>query len=90
MPITRSAKKALRQSERRREQNLLRKEAFKQVIKEIRIFVQEKKIGDAEALLTKAYKMLDKAAKSGVIKKNSASRKKSRLARLINKGKRQS
>lgn len=87
MPITKSAKKALRQSLRRRAQNLVKREAFKNVLKEIKKLVEAKKIKEAEALIPKAYKALDKAAKTGVIKKNAASRKKSRLVKLIRKAK---
>jgi small subunit ribosomal protein S20 len=87
MPITKSAKKALRQSLRRRARNLEKKEAFKNVLKEIRRLVEAKKIKEAEALVPGAYKALDKAAKTGVIKKNTASRKKSRLMKLLRKAK---
>ena len=38
---------------------------------------------DPKKLLSEAYKAIDKAAKRGVIKKNTASRKKSRLTKLI-------
>lgn len=85
MPITQSAKKALRQSERRRERNLKTKKATKSVVKEFRRLVKTKRLEDAANFLPKAYKYLDKAAKVGVIKKNAASRLKSRLARLIAK-----
>ena len=79
MPITESAKKALRQSERRRERNLLKKEAFKDAIKKIKKLVQADKIDEAKKLIPEAYKAIDKAAKTGVLKKNNAARKKSRL-----------
>lgn len=85
MPITKSAKKALRQNIKRRTRNLGHKNKIKNLIKEIRVLVGGKKIEEAKKLLPKIYKTLDKAAKIGVIKKNTASRKKSRLARLINK-----
>ena len=84
-PITTSAKKALRQNARRREKNIERKKAIKNLIKEIRILVAAKKIEEAKKLLPQAYKALDKTAKVNTIKKNTASRKKSRLAKLINK-----
>lgn len=85
MPITKSAKKALRQSFRRRAQNLKRKEEFRHVIKEIKKLVSAKNFGEAETLIPKAYKALDKAAKTGAIKKNAASRRKSRLMKEIKK-----
>ena len=49
-----------------------------------KLFVSKTKEGAKEALVL-AYKALDKAAKKGVIKKNTASRKKSRLAKAIKK-----
>ena len=47
--------------------------------------ISEKKIEAAQALVPKAYKAIDKAAKRGVIKKNTANRKKSRLVAAIKK-----
>lgn len=84
-PITKSAKKALRQSKKRRVQNIRRKNAFKDIIKNIQKLVLENKKKEAEKLLPKAYKAIDKAAKTKVLKKNTASRKKSRLTRSVNK-----
>ncbi len=57
------------------------------MLKEIKILIETKKTKEAEALIPKAYKALDKAAKTGVIKKNAAARKKSRLMKLIRKTK---
>jgi len=76
VPITQSAKKALRQNKRRREQNLAKAKAFKDAIKKF------KKSPSAEAL-SLVYKKLDKAAKTNVIAKNKAARLKSRLSGLI-------
>jgi small subunit ribosomal protein S20 len=83
MPITSSAKKALRQSETRRIQNEKRKKAFKDAIKNLRKLVAQKKIDAAKELLPKVYKVLDKTAKVGTIKKNTADRLKSRLTKLV-------
>lgn len=85
MPILKSAKKALRQSARRRIRNLQKKRAIHDVTKKIRVLSAQKKIEEAIALLPKAYKAFDKAAKTGVIKKNAASRYKSRLTKRLNK-----
>ena len=84
-PITKSAKKALRQSLRRRKRNLRRKNTMKDIIKRIRKLAAEKKIKEAKQLLPLAYKAIDKAAKTGVIKKNTAARKKSRLTKNLQK-----
>jgi len=83
MPITKSAKKALRQSQRKRKRNQSYKYRVKTIVKELRELVSAKKIEEAKKLFPQVYKALDKAAKSGVIKKNTASRKKSRLSQLI-------
>lgn len=84
MPIKKSAKKALRQSKKRRARNLGRKKKIKDLTKEIRNLISQKKIKEAKALLPQIYKILDKAAKAGTIKKNTASRKKSRITKLVN------
>ena len=83
MPITTSAKKALRQSIRRRRENLARKEAFRGAIKTYKKLIAAKKVGDARAHLALVFKALDKAAKVNAIKKNKASRLKARLSRLL-------
>jgi len=83
VPITSAAKKALRQTERKTVFNLRRKRAMKGQIKEISKLLKENKQEEAFKLVPKAYKAIDKAAKRGVIKKNTASRKKSRLVKAI-------
>lgn len=83
MPITKSAKKALRQSKKRRERNLAYKKKIKSLIKEAENLVSQKKIKEVKKLLPQIYKALDKAAKVGVIKKNTATRKKSRITKTI-------
>ena len=85
MAITKSAKKAIRQSAKRKEQNSVYKNNIKKVVKEAQTLVLAKKMAEAKKLLPKIYEALDKAAKVGVIKKNNASRRKSRLTKLIDK-----
>ena len=85
MPITRSAKKALRQSKKRNLANLAFKRKFKAAIKDFRKEVMAKGLEKAKSLLPLVYKTVDKATKKGVIKKNTASRYKSRLTQLLNK-----
>lgn len=82
MPITQSAKKAIRVSSRKKGYNDLLKRKMKEVMKKIeKIAKTDKK--EAEKILSSAFSAIDKAAKRGVIKKNNASRKKSRLSRLV-------
>lgn len=83
MAIIKSAKKALRQSIGRRKRNIVYAKKIKNLIKEVRLLVSQKKTAEAKNLLPQLYKALDKAAKTGVIKKNAASRKKSRTTKLI-------
>jgi small subunit ribosomal protein S20 len=83
MAIIKSAKKALRQSKRRKIKNLQKMNAIKKSLKKIRHLVSENKIEEAKKLLPKTYKLLDKAAKTGLIKKNTADRKKSRITKLV-------
>ena len=85
MAITTSAKKANRQNKRRRARNLVYINALKSTLKQARTLVTQKKIEEAKALLPKVYEILDKSAKAGIIKKNTASRKKSRITKLIAK-----
>ena len=87
MPITKSAKKAIRQNKKRRVKNLFYLNKMKTLIKKTRSFVLQKKFPEAKELLPKVYQILDKAAKVGVIKKNAASRKKSRITKLVEKNK---
>lgn len=83
MPNTSSAKKALRQSARKRVQNTHHKRAVADATKQIRKLVEAGKHEEASALLPRAYKSIDKAAKTRVLKQNTAARKKSRMARLV-------
>ncbi|MDP1719146.1 MAG: 30S ribosomal protein S20 [bacterium] len=76
MPITRSAKKAWRQSITRRASNNSKKKTLKEAVKAY------KKAPSAE-LLSKVFQQLDKSAKVNVIKKNTASRLKSRLSKRL-------
>ena len=85
MAITKSARKSIRQSARRREGNLVYRDNMKKLTKKVRDLVSQKKTKEAKDLLPQVYKILDKSAKVGVIKKNTASRLKSRLTKSANK-----
>jgi small subunit ribosomal protein S20 len=88
MAITKSAKKALRQNLKRRARNLQQKGRLKKLLKEAKGLIIQKKAEEAKKLLPKIYKFLYKAAKTGIIKKNTASRKKSRISQAIAKSQR--
>jgi small subunit ribosomal protein S20 len=83
MPITKGAQKAHRASERKRIFNVRRKSTMKDVTKEVQKAVLDGDTKKAKELLPTAYKAIDKAAKRGVIKENTAARKKSRLSAAI-------
>lgn len=85
MPITKSAKKALRQSIRGKIRNLKRKNTLKTLVKQTRKLADAQKKEEAVKLLPKLYQAIDKAAKRGVIKKNAAARRKSRLTKFLQK-----
>lgn len=83
MPITKSAFKALRQSKRKRTRNLEQQKALKDVMKKYKKAVEADKKDETAKLLPEVYKKLDKAAKTNIIKKNKASRLKSRLTKKL-------
>jgi len=85
MAITKAAQKALRQSKRRRTVNIKRQINLKNLLKEVKLLVSQKKIEEAKKILPQVYQILDKSAKVGLIKKNTASRRKSRISKLINR-----
>jgi ribosomal protein S20 len=78
MAITTSAKKAHRQSVRRRKLNDARRAALRVALKGSRVAQK----GD-KAALAAAYKAIDKALKRGLIKKNTAARRKAKVAKLL-------
>ena len=83
MAITKGAKKGHEASLRKKVFNDRRSKNMKEAVKELRSKLVKKDTKGAEALLPKVYKAVDKAAKRGIIKLNTASRKKSRLVAAI-------
>jgi small subunit ribosomal protein S20 len=78
-----ASKKAIRQSEKRRERNQAVRSAIKTFVKKTRVAIQSG-TEEAPSLLQATASLVDKAAKRGVIHKNAAARRKSRLARRMN------
>jgi len=68
--------------------NLGKNRNLKSLLKEVKTLISQKKIEEAKKLLPKVYKTLDKAAKTNLIKKNAASRQKSRITKAIIKSQR--
>ncbi len=83
MPITSSAKKALRAGAQKRVYNLRTKAAIDVPFKKFKKLIDEKKGKEAKALVPALYKALDKGAKRKYIKANTASRYKSRIMAAI-------
>jgi len=83
MPNLRNAKKALRQADKRAAENKVVKIAMKKAVKAAAQAIEAGEKDVAEKI-TFAQKKLDKAAKKGIIKKNTASRKLSRLQKRVN------
>lgn len=86
MPITTSAKKALRGSQRKRGFNVAKKELLNKALKQVKKLVADKKLKEAKTYMSQVQKIIDKSVKTGLLKKNTASRKKSRLSAMINRG----
>jgi small subunit ribosomal protein S20 len=82
MPVTKSAKRALRVSQRRHEENLQTKAITKGALRAVRKALEAGAEGVGE-LFNKAQSALDTAAKSKSIHRNKAARLKSRLAKKV-------
>ncbi len=85
MPITRSAKKALRSSFKKRDFNTIRRDKVQKTVKSLKKLITENKKKEAMVVMRAVQKALDKAVKEHTLNKNTASRKKSRLSKMIKK-----
>jgi small subunit ribosomal protein S20 len=81
VPKIKSAKKAMRQARSRQERNRTQRSALRTAVKRVRAATAE---AAASAYIV-AARLLDRAARKGLIHKNTAARHKSRLAKLIKK-----
>ena len=85
MPIKHAGIKYLRKSKKNQKRNIVKKKELSKLEKSLRKLAATGKKDEAKKTLQKLYKALDKAAKTNLIKKNTASRKKSRLSVVVNK-----
>ena len=85
MPNTKSAIRRVRRANKQTSVNRIRRSKYKSIIKEINLLIATTKKKEAIKLLPKFNSQLMKIAKVGVIKKQTASRKTSRLTKKINK-----
>jgi len=84
---SRSAKKAVRKQERRRIANRSLRSTLRTHVKRAETHIASNEIAEADAAVLFATSQLDRAATKGLIKKNNASRKKSRLVKKYNAAK---
>lgn len=87
MPNKKSAIKRVRQNEKRRVHNRTKRSDMRTHVKSARAAVEEKKFDGLETLVATAQSKLAKAAKTNLIKKNTAARKTSRLMKAAHKAK---
>ena len=84
MPNIKSAKKRVKIIEKKTLRNNIIKSAYKTSIKNFEAALNSGKLDDAKVLFVEATKKIDQACSKGVIVKNTAARKKSKLAKKLN------
>lgn len=87
MPNIKSAIKRVSVIEKKTLQNNMIKSAYKTAIRKFEESITAGNVNDAEKLFVEATKKIDQACTKGVIVKNTAARKKSRLAKKLNAAK---
>lgn len=85
MANIKSAKKRVLIAERNRQRNVAAKSAIKTAIKKALVLAQEKETEGVTSAVSAVYKLCDKAVGKGILHKNTAARKKSRLTVAVNK-----
>ncbi|MBS1714778.1 MAG: 30S ribosomal protein S20 [Armatimonadetes bacterium] len=85
MANLKASKKDIRRSERARDKNTAAKSALKTYIKKARKAAQDKDQKATAGAVATVNKFLDKAVQKGVVHKNQAARRKSRVAKAANK-----
>ena len=83
MPTTKSAIRRVKRTRLQTSVNRIRKSKYKSAIKQMSNYIASGKIKEAQAFLPKFYSQLMKVAKTGVIKKETVSRKISRITKKI-------
>ena len=85
MPNTKSAKRRTKKTQIQTSVNSIRKSKYKSVVKVMTNYINAGKIKEAKDFLPKFHSQLMKIAKTGVIKRKTASRKISKITKKINK-----
>ena len=83
MANTFSSLKRVRQTKRKAEVNRLRKTRLRHQIRSVRRLLEKKDASAAQAVLPATFSLIDRSAKWGIIKKNTAARYKSRISARI-------
>lgn len=83
MANTISSLKRVRQTRRKTEINRFRKTRLRHQVREMRRTLEKKDVKSAESLVSATFSLIDRSAKWGIIKPNTASRYKSRISRRI-------
>jgi small subunit ribosomal protein S20 len=84
MANTKSAKKRIRQNEKRRMMNRQGRSKMRTEIKKFRSLLSEKKVDEARGMLSSVYGIIDRTVKKGIIHRNTAARYKARLTQRLN------
>jgi small subunit ribosomal protein S20 len=74
----------MRQSEKRRVRNATTRSGVRSAVRTVRSALESGAAAEARAQLTRAIRLLDKAVTKGVLHRNAAARRKSRLTRQLN------
>ncbi len=85
MPNIKSAKKRVEVTERNRSRNVALKSSIKTAVRRVYEAIKAADIEKIKTALSKAYSTIDKAVSKGVLHRNTAARKKSRLTRHVAK-----
>ncbi len=76
-------------NEKARQRNASAKSAIRTAAKKVRVAAEAKDLENLDELLNKAFRLIDKSVSDGIQKKNTASRQKSELSRIVNAAKAQ-
>jgi small subunit ribosomal protein S20 len=83
MPNIKSAKKRVRQTNKKHLRNIARKSAIKTAIKDMKSALESKDVAQAKELLKDINAKLSRAKSKGILHANTAARKMSRLAKKV-------
>ena len=86
MANLKSSIKRVRSSRRKAEYNQIRRSTARTYVKKARRLIAEGNLEEAQSVVQLAVSALDRAAQKGVIHKNNAARRKSRLMKMLNQG----